>query len=362
MIVYFILFLTVIPFMIGTVISLNVKKDYSNSCMYRYIVGIMALLALFQMICIPCTFFQVKFHVLGWIYSGTVIILTLAAFWRIGVLKNGFAAKRKTQLKIKCKISGFEWLAAVLIMLQIFNSVIKTPEYIYSGDDAAYITMAGDAIGNDTIYLTDYMTGQTCSLVDVSPKYTLTSYNMFTAYLAKISGLHILILCKTILPIFILLIAYMVYAMLGKMLFANDGRKVGIFLTLLSILNICSGFSNYTLTFRLLVCNWQGKAIFAAVILPFLFYQMFQMQEECDMYMEYVIVFIGILAATSATLMGVGLAPILVMVIALIHSLKKRDLESVMKAGVCCVPCGIYLVIYILYDKILTMCNLVGLW
>lgn len=362
MIIFFILFLTIVPILIGSWISSMMKKKYNTALMYHYIVGIIALLSLFQLICIPCTFLKVKFDVLTLIYSGTVLGLTFIAAWQVIIVQKMALTKFQDYRKNRHQLSGFEWIAVGLLLFQVATSVIKMPEYIYSGDDATYIAMAGDAIGNNTIYLTDYMTGMECELAEVSPKYTLTSYNMFTAYLAKISGVHILILCKTILPICVIFIAYMVFTLLGKMLFENDGRTVGIFLSLLGTINICSGFSNYTLTFRLLVCSWQGKAILATVILPFLFYQMFQMIEGQDTFMEYFIIFMGIIAATSVTLMGVGLAPILIIVAALVLAIQQKNIKLVIKSGICCVPCAVYLAVYIFYDKILVFCNSVGLW
>lgn len=346
MILWLIVILTIVPLMLGALITYPIKRNYSDDLMFWYAIGLIMMAALFQLICVPLTFFRIPFHTLAIIYNALLTLLVLCS----AVVNR---KRLRCLSRYKVERSVFLFIAIGLIMIQIVTSVVFTPQYVYSGDDTTYITMANDSVESDTIYLTDYMTGKSCTLADVSPKYTLTSYIMFTAYLAKVSGLHVLIVCKTILPVVIIAVAYMIFWQFGLFLFKGNQKNAYIFLIFVSMLNLFGAFSNYTLSFRLLVCSWQGKAWMAAVVLPFLFYYAAKIFEREYSWAEILIVAVAMVAASAGSLFGNGLAPLMLMILAVISVIKYKRWKNFIMAAICCIPCGGCVLLYRYYDIIL---------
>lgn len=338
--------LVIAPALIGSYVDDVTLKTKEKSLFFEYVTGWIVMLAVFQLLAIPFTILQRSLTEIVVVFSIFLAVAGIIAFVHIvrNNLKNNFYVNEKWHLYI---------IPILLILFQIAVSVIYNPEYVYSGDDTTYITMANDMDETDTIYLTDYLTGAECSLTEVSPKYTLTSYLIFTAYLARISGLHVLVVCKTILPAVVIIMAYGIWMSMARQLFGWNSEKIAIFLTLLSALNIFCGFSNYTLTFRLLVCSWQGKAILAVVALPYLFLVGWKIfQSDCRKG-EILILMAAMLAASAGSVFGNGLAIMMLLLIAFLCALYTGKFRKIFYAGICCIPNFMFLLIYMGYGTIL---------
>lgn len=347
MILWLLLVLGIAPCLIGSfVISITDKTDRRKIGM-DYVTGMLVMLAIFQLLAIPFTILKRSLTELAVVYS---VVLVAIAFFSIWNLRNVYKTEK---FKVE-KIAPIWGIALLFVFLQMVTSVFFNPDYVYSGDDTTYITMANDTVETDQIYLTDYLTGENCSLADVSPKYTLTSYLIFTSYLAKISGLHVLIVCKTILPILVIGMAYCIWTVMAEELFKWNKEKTACFVILLSVLNIFGSFSNYTISFRLLVCSWQGKALLAVVVLPYLFFYCWQLFWKEYNRRQLIIVFLAMLAASSGTVFGNGLAPIMILLIALIAGIYRKNYRMILHAGICCMPNVLLMMIYMGYGHILT--------
>lgn len=347
MVIFLVLVLTVVPLLLGALVTRPIKKDYCNHICFWYVAGMLLMVAMLQLVCIPFIFLQLPFHTLAVFFDVLLVILSALSLW-------------KNQDRIRAvKIGGKKYfrslfwvIAVILIIIQIATSVFLTPLYEHSGDDVTYITMANDTVETDRIYRTDFMTGCEQALTAVSPKYTLTSFILFTSYLAKISGLHVLTVCKTILPFFWILLAYMIAGLLGDFLLKGDSGKNAAFLCFLSVLNLFFAFSNYTLSFRLLVCSWQGKAWLAVIVLPFLFYYASKIFREGYCLWEMLFVLVLMFAGASGSLFGLVLAPLMLMVLALVYAVEKKNIRILIHSALCCAPSAFYVVIYMFYDRL----------
>ena len=109
----------------------------------------------------------------------------------------------------------------------------------------------------------------------------MTSWNYYIAFLGKITGIHVAAIAHTILPVWLVPMAYMVYSLIGRRLFQNERKKIAIFMFWMTILVVFGGYSWYVLTLRLAVCIWHGKAVMASIMLPFLFYYLVS-TEKCN--------------------------------------------------------------------------------
>ena len=137
---------------------------------------------------------------------------------------------------------------------------------MWSYDDYSYVVRSLDTITSDHMFLTDLISGKETTF---SYKRILNSWEIYIAYLSRISGFHVTTIAHTILPVIFLSFAYLVYFYIAKQLFDTRENQL-IFLCILAVVFIFGLYSPYSLTFRLLVTLWQGKAILSTIVIPFL--------------------------------------------------------------------------------------------
>jgi hypothetical protein len=245
----------------------------------------------------------------------------------------------------------------VWILIAVFLPVVVllffTP-HIY-GDDKTYITMVNDILSTNRLYLTNVNTGGEDGWL--LAKYALSSYWTWVAYIAKITGIHPLILCKTVLGLIFVPTSYAIQGLFADFLFYGDRRKTNIFLLLVVLVSLFGGFSGYTVTFRLYTWVWQSKAFLAIIVLPFLLYYCNLIYSAKPGFREYLLLFIMNIATCSTTLTGTGLAVAMVCVTAAMYSVIRKQIGILGKTLLSCVPALVLMLIYIRFDYILEKIN-----
>lgn len=333
--------LFIVPVCIGKVFSEGIKKDYANLIAFWAVLGFLIMLGIFQLLTVPFTLAAVPFHLLANLYSVIIIIITIYAVIRYG----GDIWKAIHEFLL-----GKNWLniifilASAIILAQMLISMISA-NYI-GEDDAAYIVYSNDIVYFDSIFGYGPYTGEYVG-VGVN-KMTLTSWCVFIAYLSKISTIPVAIMAHTILPFILIGYAYGVYYLMARVLFKNNYTKVGWFLIILSILHIGGNFSYYTITLRLLQCQWHGKAVVAIIVTPFLIYYVYVMNVGQVYRKEYVNLIFTTIAAAGCTLVGGGLALVVVASGTLAMSIVKRRCRIWIRSLICCIPCALYCVAFLL--------------
>ena len=349
-IIILLLILGVVPVVLGILVTPWIHRENADSVTFNYIVGILIMLCLMQLFSVPMTLAKVHFSKLVFWYNVVLAVLVVCAL----CLRHKALKKSILGAVERIRSAGKIWIfaiAAIYIPIVILN--FYTP-FIY-GDDKTYLTMVNDMISSDTLYLVDTITGE--MLTWVSAKYALSSYWTFLAYLAKMTGIHPLILCKTILCYFIIPMYYAVQMLLASWLFRNDKRKMAVYLLFVNLVSVFGGFSNYTITYRLLTWIWQSKAFLALIVMPFLFYFANLIFEKKTKVPEYILLAVTIVAACSTTLTGAGLAVAMVAALALLYAIKRKRFGILIGTGIACSPALFLLVVYLKYDIIVSAVN-----
>ncbi|MDD6157403.1 MAG: DUF6077 domain-containing protein [Lachnospiraceae bacterium] len=341
-------YLGIVPIALGPLFTSNIKRNVVGSLIFNYFVGIMVEVALMQLISVPLTLTKCSFSLLVIVYSAVIsVLLVLAALFRYRVIRNIFGdAARRIRKASKCWILVLIGIYVPILVLSFQNL------YIY-GDDKTYITMITDILNSNTLYLRDVDTGIPVGWI--LSKYSLSSYFTWLAYMAKITGLHPLILCKTALMYIIIPMGYAVQGLLSAYLFRNNERKMLVYMLCVILVTIMGGFSNYTVTYRFYTWVWQSKAFLAIVVLPFLFYYCNLVYEDKAGKREYLILFIAILATCATTLTGTGLAVGMVLFLAGMYSIRNKNVWNLISAVVACCPAYVLMVIYLQYDRFLSL-------
>ena len=234
-----------------------------------------------------------------------ILVVLYALLFAIGVFS---LVKRKRCNKDKGQITPFK--SSEMIYLGLFLGIVafqlyKTIFYAYAdGDDAFYVAAARVAEASDKMYLTDAYLGTPSEILY---RYALAPFPMWEAVLAQASGIQTTLLAHLILPPVLIVVTYIVYNEIGKLLFGVESReKRFMFLTLTAVFELFSNVSTSTSGTFLLTRARQGKEALACIILPLLFYELFRLvKAEGDTTVkDFFVLLSTVLAASLSSLLG----------------------------------------------------------
>ena len=158
------------------------------------------------------------------------------------------------------------------------------------------------------------------------------------AWLSKLTGVLPTIMAHTILPWIIIPLAYMVYEKIGELLFQDDRKMQGMFLTFAVLMHLfMSGIHTSGLTF-LSITPWVGKGVLATVLIPMLFYGMLRTGKDGSAG-NWILLGITGLAGCLLSSMGIMLAPVFVGTAAVLSAAAKKNWKILLYGMLACVPC-----------------------
>lgn len=307
------------PLLLGTGLGLKRNLD-------RFIIGFCAEQALFFLVYIPAILMSWTSMALTIIGAVVISLAGAIGTWlrmKRSSDKKEFAALTKPDFSY-FKNPYFD-IALIIVIYQLVRYVVKQP-YIY-GDDVTYITMITDYVDTNAIY-TKTWAGQLTPtpLSEISFKYVFTSYYPFMGMISMITGLHPLILCKTVIPVFYVPIHYLIIWRIGKYLFSDTEEekkhrdKLSVFMFFYVLLIEFGQISYYTLSRRLMIWVWNSKSdCFCLLLIPLFFYTYLFLTEQDEserllgktkLFYRQLLVAIIALACNSSTLMGLILSAI----------------------------------------------------
>lgn len=301
-IIILVLYFGIVPSVIGIAGSSILCPKRKVSVTEAYIWGNIILWVIFQLLCVPMGIMGISFTVLTITFLVIILVLLICI---LSLQRKGILERIRIASRAVGDLSWKEWLVIALVLGQTCVSVFGAT-YI-GADDAGYMAISLDAVEKDGIASIDYYTGLPSG---VPLKILLTSWNYYISFLGKISGIHVTAIAHTFLPIVLIPMAYGVYLLLARVLFHYNRSKVVAFLFWVNLLVIFGGYSWYTLTLRLDICIWHGKAVMATVMLPFLLYYLLGITEYQKR--DLVCLMFIMIATCAMSLMGVGLSILIV--------------------------------------------------
>ncbi len=352
-IIALLLLLGIIPIPVGALFTQPMMKHRTTSLAFVYIMGIMVLVAASELLSVPMTLLQKSFGTFVWTYNGIILVFLILA----AVLCRTYIAALLKRTAETLRHADRGW---ILVLLAVYVPVIVlsfVTTYSY-GDDRTYLSMVNDIVESDTLYQIDAATGK--EVVFVNAKYALSSYWTWIAYLARMTGMHALVLCKTALMFIFVPMSYAIQGLLAGHWFRNDERKMRVYMLLVVLVSLFGGFSSYTVTYRLYTWVWQSKAFLAIIVLPFLLYYCCMIYEKSTSGWEYVLLLILIVAACSTTLTGTGLAVAMVCLLSVVYAFWRKQPGLVVKTVLACLPAFILMIAYMRYYYFLAFFGLLG--
>lgn len=253
------LLLFCMPFLVGSVFR-------NKSLPITYLAGQIVMWAVFQMIAVPMIHLRTSFSLLFWIYTGVIV----------GIAAAGLLLRIRTKID-KPEISVFLIIAIAIILYQcsvyIFGMHIDE-------DDARWIAEANDALVKDKMLLFNPATGEYIGrFVGEMIKDVYSPWSMYLAWMSRITGTRAVVLAHTVYAPVLLILCYLAYYEMGRQLFKGKSER-GIFLLMVSIINMFFAGNVYTQSVFTLTRIWQGKAVVAAVIIPAVLTMILRIQNE----------------------------------------------------------------------------------
>ena len=290
---WLVVMLVICPYCIGKLaVAKIIDSERITNNQLVFPLGFFLELAVFELIAFPCTFFHFYTSSLTVIF--TIVIL---GFSLLGLFKC------KIEPATLKKPDGFEWLYIifffVLFAWQLKNAVALDFTYM-AADDSAYVTWANDAVLTDKMFNVDVNTG-------VAGPYNthriIQTFIVFPAVLSILSGVPVITIEHFVLQVFFLILAYSVYYYMSSVLYESLSNRM-IFLALVSLLYIYGFYAEYNTSFRLLMPNYQGKAVLAVSLTPLLFALMIELiQTDFEWKYGWLLLLLSA-AAVSLTLIG----------------------------------------------------------
>lgn len=330
--------LGVVPFLLGLLFTRFVEEE-KNNLLFHMASGYMIMFGLFEIVALPFIWQRQSLSLLIAVYGGIVLVLSVISLvWNV---------KRIPEIckDAICSIKNFTfciWAQLAVICGQIW--IYSRYQYA-NADDSFYVAAATTALSTDTILAYKPYTGV---LYEHLPsRYVLSPIYAFTAVISKVTDTHPAILTHSVFMILFLLLAYAVYALLGRALFHYDMEKTGYFLILVSALNIFAAYSEETSGLFLLVRLWQGKAILAGILLPMILYlgiRIFMLEGKRA---DWILLAVVLCACCMVSSMGIMLGAIMLGILGILFAWRKKSIRLLLYSALCCLPNLLCAVIYL---------------
>lgn len=337
-----VLVVVLIPLLVGT---LYAGSHREKSWGFLWVCGQITIWAGFLIICVPLILLRVEEGValvmkgLG----GLMTLLSAAALIRFSVKKrwkklgeSGVALEERAALPWKA-------LVLLLFLLQAVCMIFLAYE---EGDDAFYVAVSAISASSDAMYQSLPYTGYPTVL---DARHGLAPFPIWISVLSRWTQIPVAILAHVVLPIFLLGMAYSIYLELSRLLFGGDEKKRITFLLLIEVLILFGGQSLYTAENFLLVRTAQGKAVLAAIVIPFLLVQCFSVTKKLGakqrmMVGDWILIILAQIAGCLCSTQGAVLVCLFTVVVGCCQAVCYRKWKVLLPVALGCVlPAGMVL-------------------
>ena len=289
--------------------------------------GLIYVFAVFQLISIPAIYRYMSLHAFAWVITITLLAMTGGKIiWNV-----------KKKSKILCGIKNhwnektiWNLMALVLIVFQLFMAVAYANT---NDDDAFYVATSTTSVESDSLYMVN--------------RYVLSPFPLFYSVISYFTGASATIIAHIVMHVVFIVLAYGLYAAIGREIFGDDAHKNGVFMTALCVVNICSLGAEHLQGSMLLLRNWQGKAVLATIVIPFIMLQLWRMHKMGQSKTDYVLLFSTMLASCFVSSMGIVLGVVTLGVYGVTDLIIKHDIKKFMMTMCCALPNIAYALMYV---------------
>lgn len=369
-ILYLSVMLVLIPMLIGYLwVELLKIRGRISRILHAWVLGFTTVLAVAQLVLVPMVALELWLSmaiVLWKLILGILVVISFSLMlkkWAVyetsgkeasvaGSAVNAADSEDVASLSTEQTSGNRKWivifgvLAAVLVLMQAYIPA----RYEHSDDDdARFIALQVSAVYHDTMYRESPIHADFMYWDQGEVKKDLTSpWAMLMAMMAKEGRIAPAVLSHTYLPFYLILLCYALYLLIGQSLFRGDWEKSLLFLIFLSVINLAGYTSTHTLASMLLLRIWQGKAVCASFMLPLFFYLFYQILRRDYNKTWIPMLYVASIGACLLSGIGIVTAPVMLFLYGVIDFCYYRKWRKTYAIWMAAVPCGIYLVYYLI--------------
>lgn len=358
----FLLILT--PTALGYLIKRLLRPDFPGFAPFYFVLGFLAMVAQFALICYPATWKDYPFHkvvIAVCVLYGIECLLALVLYvlrLRAGQADSGSAgaehsltARAKSGLAAWIRSPWF-WVIIVFCGVQLARLVFGMP--YEPRDSKTYNAIMNDILQTDHLFRVIPKTGRLVATpLDITLKFIMSPWYAFEAALAKAGGMHPLIIANTVMPAYVVILYYVIIYHLGMFLFKRERSGACMMTAIVAILNELTINLSVQSQILLLWPEW-GKGVLSRLVLPalLLLYAFYVSDEYKTSFGGLVCA--GLVCSVAGCAMSTMAAIIIPMelgLLGLIWAIRRRSWGPILMSFLVCVPVFIYNVCYFLLSR-----------
>lgn len=198
-------------------------------------------------------------------------------------------------------------------------------------------------------------------------RHGLAPFPVWFAFLSRVSGVPATILIQSIWGAVLLLLCYLLYSRIAKILFEDNIEGIPCFMLLTAVLQLFGNYSFYTAETFLLTRAGQGKAVLSNLIIPFLFWCLLQMGREYRMdnnlakqhrrpdtesdkrkILLCILIVLATMASWLCSSLGTFLCAAMIGIGGVVIAIAYKNRKAFWHAVACALPSGFFAVLYLL--------------
>lgn len=337
--------------------------------------GYMEMWALFQVVAVTFILTTGEFDHVVSVFTAVTLTCTVAAFcWALYRSKTHKIAKTVREARIlpwkfeskkerveKCIEFGV-WCA--FFALAVFQIVMSCVMAFGDGDDAYYIPLSAMTEVSGNMYRNIPYTGESTQL---DLRHGMAPFPVWFAFLSRMSGVHATILAQSIFGAVLLLVCYLLYSRIAKILFEDKKEGIPYFMLLVALLQVYGNYSFYTAETFLITRASQGKAVLSNLVLPFLCWCLLQMGREYRMdenlakqhkrpdaesnkrkLLLCILIVLATMASWLCSSLGTFLCAAIIGIGGIVIAIAYKNHKAFWHAVACALPSGFFAVLYLL--------------
>ena len=319
-----------VPFFLGMIPVSYTGKQHKTPT-FVWLSGWLVMFTVFELVGIPFILLEKKFSALVLVYSIVIVCLVIFSLFFGRNIWKELVVFPKEERKNRWSILAWA-LFFMMLLFQIYMAVFY--EY-YDGDDAYYLAVPVLSNTYDTMYLRDCYTGFT---YDLDIRHAMSPTPIFIGWLAKLSGIHSTIIAHSVLSVVWLILMYCVYGEMSKYLFKKEKQYRPLFMCLISLWYIFGNVTISTAETFIMTRTWQGKGLFAGVLLPCIFLCFLMLIEKRETIGAWIMLVMLGISSVFSTSVAFMLVPTMYGLGAVFIGWKKKDWRFVFKMFFACIP------------------------
>lgn len=311
----------------GIILSKITKNENK---ILNFLYGFLLITGINQIILTPCILLHTSFSIA--FYTTLVIDFALVLI--------SFKIKDSKTNNLK---KGQTLLNSIVCLVVVVQMILITIAYKQNADDSFYVSLSTGSIDSKAIYMEEPSMGYSAEETLLSPTELLPTIELQIAIYSKIANVNPAIMCHSILPMIMIFIAYLAFYQFAKSFM--DEKNAKIFLIILSVIFLFTGFSTKFRTGCLLIKPWQGKAILLNIGIPIILACLIRMDKNIKRE-DVIILAIANLFSMSLSSTAIFLVPFIYLAFGILKLIKWKW-KDILWLIISFIPIILYVLIYI---------------